>query len=270
MDLSNENVIHVKNGDVEYIQFKKMLEYKNIVHAYALKPLDFRRHLENDVILSYKKLLNDLGLKTNTIVRPSQEHTSNLIVIEEKKNLDAPDIYMEYLNGIDGTLTSKKNITLASTNADCVLLMFYDTVKNVIANVHSGWRGTFKKIGKKAVAEMKEKFECNPKDILAFICPSIRACCFEVQDDVMEECKKIFNYTNRLDEIIKSIGIKEGKQKYLIDTILINKIILEEEGILPENIIDSGICSVCSSKKVHSRRADGIDYGLGTAVISMI
>ena len=29
-DLSNKNIIHVKNGDVEYIQFRKLLEYKEI------------------------------------------------------------------------------------------------------------------------------------------------------------------------------------------------------------------------------------------------
>ena len=28
-DLSNENVIHVKNGNVEYIQFRRLLEYNN-------------------------------------------------------------------------------------------------------------------------------------------------------------------------------------------------------------------------------------------------
>jgi hypothetical protein len=39
MDLSNENIIHVKDGDIEYIQFKRLLEYKDkLVHAYTLKP----------------------------------------------------------------------------------------------------------------------------------------------------------------------------------------------------------------------------------------
>ena len=36
-DLSNKNVIHVKDNDIEYLQFKKLLEYKEIInHAYAL------------------------------------------------------------------------------------------------------------------------------------------------------------------------------------------------------------------------------------------
>ena len=37
MDLSNENVIHVKKGNVQYLQFRRLLEYKDIIsHAYSL------------------------------------------------------------------------------------------------------------------------------------------------------------------------------------------------------------------------------------------
>ena len=31
MDLSNENIIHIKKGNTEYIQFRKLLEYKDII-----------------------------------------------------------------------------------------------------------------------------------------------------------------------------------------------------------------------------------------------
>ena len=37
-DLSNENVIHVKKNEVEYLQFRKLLEYSDIIkHAYAIR-----------------------------------------------------------------------------------------------------------------------------------------------------------------------------------------------------------------------------------------
>ena len=36
MDLSNENMVHVKKDGIEYLQFKRLLEFKNLVHAYTL------------------------------------------------------------------------------------------------------------------------------------------------------------------------------------------------------------------------------------------
>ena len=36
MDLNNENILHVKNSDVEYLQFKELLKYADkLQHAYS-------------------------------------------------------------------------------------------------------------------------------------------------------------------------------------------------------------------------------------------
>ena len=42
MDLSNNIVVHKKIGDIEILQFKKLLEFPNIKHAYTLNSLNFR------------------------------------------------------------------------------------------------------------------------------------------------------------------------------------------------------------------------------------
>ena len=271
MDLSNDIVVHKKIDKIEVLQFKKLLEYPNIKHAYALKNLNFRRYEgTKSRYPEYEKLLRAIEIDPKTLVKPDQKHTDNILEIYQKQNQDAPDIYLEYLEGVDATITKEYNITLASTNADCILMLLYDPIKNVIANVHSGWRGTFQKISQKVVKKMKSNYECKAEDILCFICPSIRMCHFEVEEDVKNPCEEIFEYTNRLDEIIQVGRIVDNVQKYNIDTVLINKIILIEEGIKEENIYDSNICSVCKSEKVHSRRVEGIEFGVGTAVIQMI
>lgn len=268
MNLSNDVVIHKKLGEVEVLQFRKLLEFPNVKHAYALKNLNFRRYENGESKYSeYEKLLNAIDIEPKTLVKQDQKHTDNILEITRKQNEEGPDIYLEYLEGIDATITNKENITLASTNADCILIMFYDPMRNVIANVHSGWRGTFQKISQKVVRKMKSDYGCRAEDILCFICPSIRMCHFEVEEDVKNPCEEIFNYTGKLDEMIKIGRVVNGTQKYNIDTVLINKSILEEEGIKAENIYDSNICSVCKSEKVHSRRVEGPDFGVGTAVI---
>ncbi len=271
MNLSNDIVIHKNEAGIEYLQFKKLLEYPNIKHGYALKDLNFRRYNDDESrYQEYEKFLNIIDINPTTLVKPNQTHSDNILKVYKKENINAPDIYLDYLENVDATITNKKNITLASTNADCILIIFYDDIKKVIANVHSGWRGTFQKISKKVVQEMKNDYGCEAKNIIACIFPCIRMCHFEVEEDVKNPCEKIFGYTNRLNEIIKIGRVLDGKQKYNIDTVLINKILLIEEGLNENNIFDSNICSVCSKEKVHSRRAEGVNFGVGSAVIEMI
>lgn len=248
-------------------KFDKLEEYEELVHAFSLKGLNFRKSLNLEE--NYIKLFDELKLDYNNLVKPNQSHTDNILLLDKKLNIDGPDINLPYLDNVDGIITNKNNMAIATTSADCLCVVLYDPKKKVIANIHSGWRGTFKKIVKKAAFEMKDKYNCAPEDIVAFFMPAIRKCHFEVDIDVMEECKNIFSYTNKIDEIIK-LGRKVGDvQKYNIDNILINKLLLEEEGVLSSNIHDSKICSVCSSDKVHSRRADGENFGLGTTIVMM-
>ena len=267
MNLSNENIIHIKKNDIEFLQFKKLLEYPNVIHAFSLKPLNYKARIDRE--LDYKKLFEVLNLDYNSLVKPNQTHSDNVIILENKLNLDKPDIGLEYLDDVDGIITNKNNLILSTTSADCICLIFYDDKNKVIANVHSGWRGTFQKIAQKTAIKMIEHYGCKAEDIMVFIEPSIRQCHFEVDEDIMLKCKEIFNYTNKINDIIKIGRTVDGLQKYNIDNILINKFILQEVGILGKNIYDSNICSVCNNELIHSRRADGEDYGLATTIVLM-
>ena len=181
-------------------------------------------------------------------------------------NIGQLDFEQEQYKSTDGLVTSQKNIAIATTNADCILLMFFDPVKKVIANVHSGWKGTLQRIAVKAVNKMKNEYECNPKNIICCICPSIRKCHFEVQADVQE---LYYNEFKDLKEIDSLIVQGNSAEKWYIDTVEINKIILKQIGLKEENIIDSGICSVCNSDLIHSFRVEKDGYGLGTAIIEL-
>ena len=166
-------------------------------------------------------------------------------------------------------ITNKQEIALTTKNADCILFLFYDPVKKVIANIHSGWRGTFKKIAEKAVVKMINSYGCRPSDILCFICPSIRKCHFEVSLDVKELCEEIFAFTGKTEKFIELGEIVDGDQKYNIDTVEINRILLLELGIREKNIIDCNLCSVCNGDKIESVRVDGDNSGRGTAIIML-
>ena len=194
------------------------------------------------------------------MVRPFQTHTNFVKNVTNEKG-----IFIQELKDIDGLLTDKKDEVLSLTFADCTPIYLYDKKKNVIGNIHSGWKGTLNKIGKVAVKKMIKDYGSNPEDIICAIGPTIRKCHFEVDEDV----KNMF-YEAFKDENIISLGeVKDGKQKYYIDTVLANINMMRSMGLKEENIIDSKICTVCNSDKMHSYRVEKELSGRNTAIIAI-
>lgn len=264
MNISNKEIIHISGENIDYIQFKKLLKYKDVItHAYTLKNKNiyFGPKLNREEYLkNYSYLCRELNINEKNIIKPDQNHTSNVKTININNN--TPQI--NKLNNTDGLITNNKNKILATTNADCILFLVFDPINKVIANIHSGWRGSLNTIIIKALKKMKETYDSNYKDIIVCICPSIRKCHFEVDADVKKLFYNKFNYLSNIDDIIEKKG-----NKYHIDTILLNKILLLNLGLKKENIIDSGICSVCYSKYINSYRQDKENYKLSTAIINI-
>lgn len=250
------------------MQFRRLLEYSNkIQHAYTLKPLDFghngnmEKNIER-VKKDYQKICDSLNLEAKNIYRPHQTHTDTIRKVENQ----AAGIYTEDFQNVDGLITDKENKILSLSFADCTALYFYDPVKNVIGNIHSGWQGTYKEIGRKAVHKLKEEYGCNPEDLICAIGPYIKKCCFEVDEDVRDMFYEKFRNLNEIDKIIT----KSKNSKYYIDTGLINRIILMQEGVMEGNIIYSDICTKCNSEKLHSYRVEKQNSGRNTSLIAII
>ena len=266
-DLSNENVIHIKKDELEYIQFKKLLEY-NIKHCFTLKPLDFAGNAsyeekKEEVEKGFKLLSEEFKFDVKDICRPKQTHTDRVEKIEDGDE----GIYIQKFDNVDGFVTDKKNKVLMLGFADCTPLLFYDTVKNVIGNTHSGWKGTLQSIAVKTVKKMQEEYNSKPEDIICCIGPHIRKCHFEVDEDV----KELFdNKFKNLECINSVIEYNTENDKYYIDTAKINKQILLNIGLKEENIIDSNICTVCNSDICHSYRAEKEHSGRAVTIIELI
>ena len=180
-DLTNEVIVHKDVNGVQYIQFKKLLEYTEIQHCFTLKHqgLNFKKYDDENspLELSYEKISEVFNWNPNQIVKPHQTHTDRVEVVYDSEKI---------WNEVDGLITNQKNLVLCTTEADCTGLIFYDPVCKVIGNVHSGWRGTLQRIGQKAVKKMINEYHSDPKNIICCICPHIRKCHFEVEDDVKE------------------------------------------------------------------------------------
>ena len=288
-----QNYYIVDDGKTQLLKFKKLDEFKDKVElVYSLKTYnngfkyDLKENAVEDVrVKKFDKIAQSLNIDKRKIILPKQEHTDNIRIIEEKDIIDNKYNFDEKdsldiidsnlvtnlfykLRDIDGLITNVKGAILATTFADCTPLFFYDPIQNVIANVHSGWVGTTKKIGAKAVDMIVNQMGCNPKNILCFIGPHIRKDHFLVNDDVKEIFEEIFADICKKYNVIEETNLhnEKGKQ-YRIDTTLINKIMLKEKGILEENIFDCNLCTVCNKDMFHSRRAEGINFEVNTGIM---
>lgn len=242
----------------KYFTFDKLNEYNDIIHLSTNKCMNFATPIvgEEGIKKGFEEIENDIGFKFRKIKAPHQTHSNNVRVLTEK-NLE------EEFDDTDGLVTNLKNVAICIRTADCQSILLYDPVKKVIGNIHSGWKGTLNKIVVNAIHLMRSKYGSKLKDILAFICPSIMKCCFEVDKDVVDSFIEEFG---NIDEFISLGDMKEGKQKYFIDTVELNKKVMTDLGLKKENIISSDICTKCHSN-YHSYRADGKLSGRNLSLI---
>ena len=287
------NYYIVDDGKTQLLKFKKLDEFKdNIELVYSLKTYNngFKYEINDDChqdvrLTKFDSISKSLNIDKSKIILPKQEHTDNIRIIHEKDIVDCKNNYTKEdnldnidstlvtnlfykLRDIDGLITNVKGAILATTFSDCTPIFFYDPIKNVIGNIHSGWVGTTKKIGAKAVDMLVNEMDCNPKNILCFIGPHIRKDHFLVNGDVKEIFENTFMDICKKYDIIEETNLynEKGKQ-YRIDTTLINKIMLIEKGILENNIFDCDLCTVCNKDIFHSRRAEGINYEVNTGIM---
>jgi YfiH family protein len=124
--------------------------------------------------------------------------------------------------------------------ADCQPVMLYDPVRAVVANIHSGWRGSIADIIGRTVAVMKERFACRPAEIIAGIGPSLGPCCAE-----------FVNYRQEIPEALWSYQVSDNH----FDFWALSRDQLVWAGLLPEHIETGGICTRCHSDLFFSYRA---------------
>lgn len=185
----------------------------------------------------------------------SEEGRKNIVRLKEWFNLkeigylrqvhsNSVFIYDGVLYEGDALITNKENTAVGVFTADCVPVLLYDQSKNVIAVVHSGWKGTVSGITKNTLNRMGEVYGCHTNDIKAFIGPHNKACCYEVGDDVKNQfsgCK-----------IFEDIQFMNGSNLNL--EACITKQLLYE-GISKENIVYSKLCTFCDdSFELYSYR----------------
>ena len=205
---------------------------------------------------NYSELGQSLGIKPDQMVKTIQKHTNKIRIVTKEnagEGVSRP-ISAEY-DEYDGLITNEKKLLLCTVEADCVPVYLLDTEKKVIGMVHSGWKGTVKKISEVAIKLMVEKFACNSRNILVGLGPHICKECYEVGQDVYEEFAQGFCKEKELPDKIDSEKLnrifyrkndKKIEQKYLLNLEEAVKLTVMECGVPEGNISSAGYCTLHS------------------------
>ena len=187
----------------------------------------------------------DLGLNREKVSYQKQVHEDTIKEVNTFGNCGESD----------ALITTKKNLALVISSADCPAILIYDPKNKIIAAVHSGWRGTEKKILQKTIAKLKKKFNSNPEDLVIYLGPSISQTNYEVGEEVAKKFDSGF--------------ILKKENKFYLDLKAANKKMILDEGVKVQNIQISELCSYEYENLLHSYRRDGVKSGRALGVIAM-
>jgi purine-nucleoside/S-methyl-5'-thioadenosine phosphorylase / adenosine deaminase len=188
-----------------------------------------------------RRFADALSLTKIPIVRATQVHGNTAIRVREAPAAGAA----RDAGKSDILATQLPGVALVVQTADCVPIVLAGA--NSIAVVHAGWRGSAKNAAAAGVAALAD-FGEDPRSLLAFLGPSIRACCYEVGGEVAAQFAGEFSR-------------RSCDGRFRLDLQAVNRSQLEAAGVPAGNITAHPACTMCGGERFASYRRDGSASG---------
>lgn len=247
---------------LKFLLFENLSPYTRVFHAVSTRiggvspppfhSLNLGTNTEDvwqNVMQNYTLLSRALQFDLQSVVTSHQVHQADIARVDTVPQRSVPFPRAHALDGYDAFITARPGIVLMVRVADCVPVILYEPVKNVLALVHAGWKGTLAGIAEKTVTEMVRGWGCAAENIRAGIGPAIGPCCFTVQQDV----KALFQ--ERFPNAGGFIHEKPGNA-VTIDLPEANRLQLVEAGCRDQHIELSGRCTACTLNLFFSHRGE--------------
>ena len=216
---------------------------------------DWQSHAGWQVDVFRKNIIEDhLHTPLKRVIYARETHSGSVFSVSDNDGSGTLEAVSEELRigpagGFDAVVTAVPGLLLCVWTADCIPLFLYDTEKHAAAIAHCGWRGICGGIAENTLKVMWQRFGSSPENILAAFGPGICADCYEVGSDLIEAFSSRFS-RKELGELFRP---KENG-KCLLDLRKAVAFILLREGLRPDRIHDTGICSYESENFASYRR----------------
>lgn len=189
-----------------------------------------------------------------TAVYARQVHGADVAVWDGNRPHDADrEQDCVYLSG-DALITRETGSALVIQTADCQSVLMVDPTMRVVANVHSGWRGSIANVVGRTVQTMAARFQSRPEDLLCAVGPSLGPCCAEFIHYRHEIPPAYWTYRRPGDRF---------------DFWRISEDQLAAAGVPRRRITLSGMCTRCNPRMFYSYRGEGPRAGRFASVIQL-
>ena len=193
------------------------------------------------VLENLTRIKNATGLERLVSSRQFHGDAVNFIDQESVQELEARPPALIAPPG-DALATNLAGLGLVIKIADCQSIFLVDPQSRIVANIHSGWRGSVQNIVGKTVRYLKDLVGLNPAETLAAVSPSLGPCCAE-----------FVNYRREIPEEFWSFQVRSQ----YFDFWAITRDQLRAAGIGDGNIEFAAKCTVCGKAEFFSYRAQG-------------
>jgi len=126
---------------------KKLKSFSNVNHFFFSKKGGVSRGIysslncglgsqdkKRNVLKNLDIISRKIGVGSKNLFTMNQTHSNKVVVVNDtNKHIQRIDS--------DALVTNKKNIAISVLTADCVPILIYDEVNQIVGSVHAGWRG---------------------------------------------------------------------------------------------------------------------------------
>jgi hypothetical protein len=184
---------------------------------------------------------------TRALRSMNQVHGKNILILRDRALQDSAGPFTA-----DAMITDRPGMALLVKQADCQAVILYDPVRQVVSNVHCGWRGSVNGLLSAVIGAMRAEFGCDPSCLRAAIGPSLGPCCGEFVTH-----REIF------PDSFKPFMVRDN----YFDLWAISRSQLVASGLKDEHIESANRCTRCSTDLFYSYRGEGRTGRFATVVM---
>lgn len=205
------------------------------------------------VLQSRIALADEVGIDLSHWVFARQCHSSNFKKVSLADKTRGVYSHEDGIEDVDALYTFDKELVLAFFHADCVPILFADPTRHLIGAIHAGWQGTLSEIVKKTLHHCISEENINPQNLKVFVGPCLDKHSAQIKGDIQP-----YLVNSTFD---KTPFIIDNKTSYSIDTRGLTLKMLDDLGVLKENILNLDEDTCLLDDKYYSAQRDGLVSG---------